>query len=233
MGLLIGAARTEQRRAVLLLALVTLGPAIAFVAISGIWYPRYLLLTTVPLLPLAALGFVAVARLVLRHAPRGRVMAGVLVASLFAAVVAPALRFDRALWTDPAQAPFPTLDRFQYVTGWPSGYGSRESVEFLRAERRRRPEGLVLVTPGPSTTANAVRLLWANDPSVEVRSVDPSEDPPAGGSRRAVFVIVSLSEGVRLPDHWARDVTREYASYKPDGTPADALYRACAGGSCQ
>jgi hypothetical protein len=80
-----------------------------------------------------------------------------------AAVLVPALRFDLALWTDPARAPLPALDRFQYVTGWPSGYGARDSIAFLRAERACNPAGLLLVTPGPSTTASAVRLLWAND----------------------------------------------------------------------
>jgi hypothetical protein len=62
--------------------------------------------------------------------------------------------------------------------------------------------------------------------------MDPTEDPPAGGAQRAVYVIVSLAEGVRLPDHWTADVTRAFASFKPDGTPADALYRACTSGRC-
>jgi hypothetical protein len=174
---------------------------------------------------------VGTADLLRRRAPAGR-FAAAFAAGLLILVFVPALRFDLALWTDPTRAPFPALDRFQYVTGWPSGYGSRDSVAFLRAERRRLPEGLVLVTPGPSTTASAIRLLWANDPAVEVRYVDPDEDAPAGGARRAVYVIVSLAEGVRLPDHWASEVTRQYASFKPDGAPADALYRACRAGAC-
>jgi 4-amino-4-deoxy-L-arabinose transferase-like glycosyltransferase len=232
-GLALGLARPARRRAALLLALLTVGPAAAFVAVAGIWYPRYLLFTTVPLLPLAAGGFVGIVDLVRRRARLGRGAVSFLAASLLAAALLPALRFDHALWTDPTRAPFPALDRFQYVTGWPSGYGSRDSVEFLRAERERLPEGLVLVTPGPSTTASAVRLLWANDPAVEVRSVDPGEDAPSGSGRRAVYVIVSLAEGVLLPDHWTSGVTREYASFKPDGTPADALYRACAATPCR
>ena len=235
LGLALGLASPARRRAAVLLSLLAVGPTAAFVAVSGIWYPRYLLFTTVPLLPLAAGGFVGLVSLLTRRAsahPR-RWAVSLLVAALLVAALLPALRFDHALWTDPTRAPFPSLDRFQYVTGWPSGYGSRESVEFLRAERNRLPEGLVLVTPGPSTTASAVRLLWANDPAVEVRYVDPGEDAPSGSGRRPVFVVVSLAEGVLLPDHWAGDVTREYASFKPDGSPADALYRACAAPPCR
>jgi hypothetical protein len=203
------------------------------VAVSGIWYPRYLLFTTVPLLPLAAGGFVGLVDAVKRRAHLGRAPAAVLATGLLVAALLPALRFDHAVWTDPVSAPFPALDRFQFVTGWPSGYGSRESVDFLRAERKRVPEGLVLVTPGPSTTASAMRLLWANDAGAEVRSVDAGEDVPSGSGRRPVYVIVSLAEGVRLPDHWAGGVTREFASFKPDGSPADALYRACAALPCR
>jgi hypothetical protein len=217
-------ARTHARGA-LFLGLFTFGPAVAFVAVSEIWYPRYLLFTTVSLLPLSAWGFIALADWMGRHVPASRPVRAALVAASLVLVLLPALRFDRALWSDPAQAPLPALDRFQYVTGWPSGYGARDSMAFLRTERARHPDGLLLVTPGPSTTASAIRLLWARDAAVEVRALDPAEEPPVALPRRAVYVIVSLAEGVRLPEHWAAAVTREFASFKPDGTPADAVYR--------
>ena len=223
-GLALGIAHGQRRRAAVLLALLAVGPAVAFVAVSGIWYPRYLLFTTVPLLPLSAWGFVGLIDAVKQRMHLGDAARAALAAALLLAALLPALRFDHALWTDPTRAPFPALDRFQYLTGWPSGYGSRESVEFLRSERKRNEEGLILVTPGPSTTAGAVRLLWANDPAVEVRYMDPGEEPPTGVGRRAVYVIVSLAQGVRLPEHWARVLTRQYATFKPDGSPADEIY---------
>jgi len=120
------------------------------------------------------------------------------------------------------------VDRFQYVTGWPSGYGSRDSLEFLRARRAERPEGLTLLTPGPSITASAVRLLWAADPAMEVRAVDPSAAIPADPAR-PVYVLVSVAEGVHLPPGWTNDVTREFASFKPDGAPADEVFRVTSG----
>lgn len=232
-GLGAALARREHARGAVLLALLAAGPAVALVAISGIWYPRYLLFTTVFLLPLSAWGFVALADGTGRHLRLRPPLPAWLAAAGLVAVLLPALRFDSALWTDPARAPLPSLDRFQYVTGWPSGYGSRDSVAFLRTEHERRRDGLLLVTPGPSTTASAVRLLWAGDPTVEVRSLGPEEDPPVAPPHRAVYVVVSLAEGVRLPDHWAAAVTREFASFKPDGTPSDVLYRACAAGGCR
>jgi 4-amino-4-deoxy-L-arabinose transferase-like glycosyltransferase len=226
-GLAVAIAAGKGRRGAFL-ALLAVGPTVAFVAVSGIWYPRYLLFTTVPLLPLSAWGFVRAIDLVRERARlRTGPAAGLAVAAL-ALVLAPAARFDLALWTDPVGAPLPTIERFQYVTGWPSGYGMRDSIAFLRLERERHPEGLLLVTPGPSTTASAVRLLWARDSAVDVRYVDPTSTDPAALARegRALFVIVSLLEGVRLPEPWARDLAPAFASFKPDGAATDQIYRA-------
>jgi hypothetical protein len=232
-GLAAAFARRTHARGALLLALFATGPAVLFVAVSEIWYPRYLLFATVSLLPLSAWGFVVVADFAGRSFPAGSVLRRAAAAAGLALVLLPALRFDRALWTDPAEAPLPRLDRFQYVTGWPSGYGTRDSMAFLQAQRASHPEGLWLVTPGPSTTAAAIRLLWARDPGVEVRYLGAGEDTPVGGGERAVYVIVSLAEGVHLPAPWATGVTREFAAFKPDGTPSEVLYRACAPAGCR
>jgi hypothetical protein len=86
---------------------------------------------------------------------------------------------------------------------------------------------LTLVTPGPSITASAVRLLYANDPAMEVRAVDPTAPIPTD-SGRPVYVVVSVAEGAHLPEPWAGQVSREFASFKPDGAPADELYRVSA-----
>ncbi len=160
-----------------------------------------------------------------------RPMATMLAAVALAAVLWPALRFDLWLWTDPARAPFPALDRFQYVTGWPSGYGARDTIAFLRDERARHP-GLLLVTPGPSTTASAVRLLWTRDASLDVRYVDPAETTPSAlaAPGQGVLVVVSLIEGVRLPERWAPELVLAFSSFKPDGAPADQVYRLVSAG---
>jgi 4-amino-4-deoxy-L-arabinose transferase-like glycosyltransferase len=228
-GLVFALARGERRRPAALLAVLAVAPTLAFVAVSEIWYPRYLLFTTVPLLPLASWGFVSAIDLLRRHGALGTGPTAMVAAALLLVVLSPALRFDAMLWTDPAGAPFASLDRFQYVTGWPSGYGLRDSLAFLSAQRERAG-GLLLVTPGPSTTASALRLLAARDPGVEVRYVDPaSEADPrrlaGNGPHRAVFVIVSAINGVRMPHAWAPWLILAFASVKPDGTLTDELYR--------
>ena len=227
-GVVVALRTNALRRSGVLLILVALGPIALFASVSRVWFPRYVLFTTVPLVILAALGFRAGLDALARRTPVSPWTSAVRTTILLAIVLAPALRFDGALWTDPSRAPLPDVDRFQYVTGWPSGYGSRDSLEFLRARRAERPEGLTLLTPGPSITASAVRLLWAADPAMEVRAVDPSAAIPADPAR-PVYVLVSVAEGVHLPPGWTNDVTREFASFKPDGAPADEVFRVTSG----
>jgi len=50
----------------------------------------------------------------------------------------------------------PSLERLQFVDGWPSGYGVRETLRFVGEELARHPEGLTVVvnsraqiTPAP------------------------------------------------------------------------------------
>jgi len=227
-GVVVALRKNALRRSGVLLILVALGPIALFASVSRVWFPRYVLFTTVPLVILAALGFRAGLDALQRRVPVSPSTSAMRTAVLLAIVLAPALRFDGALWSDPSRAPLPDVDRFQYVTGWPSGYGSRDSLEFLRARRAERPEGLTLLTPGPSITASAVRLLWAADPAMEVRAVDPSAAIPADPAR-PVYVLVSVAEGVHLPPDWTNDVTREFASFKPDGAPADEVFRVTSG----
>ena len=49
------------------------------------------------------------------------------------------LVLDAAWIGDPRSAPIVPVDHWQYVTGWPSGYGLREVSDRLRAERRSGP----------------------------------------------------------------------------------------------
>ena len=81
----------RPRKALFLGGLVA-GPVLAFAAVSTLWFPRYLVMVTVPALLLAADGFLlATARL----PSWGRVV-------LLALVLLPALRLDRDILFSPA-----------------------------------------------------------------------------------------------------------------------------------
>jgi len=44
----------------------------------------------------------------------------------------PLLRFDYLLITNPIMAPFPAIERWQYISGWPSGYGISSITELVK-----------------------------------------------------------------------------------------------------
>ncbi len=99
----------------------------ALVLTAGSFFPpRYL----APLLPPTLLcGAITMESLLVRLGSRrgGIVLLVVGVLSLIWAVP-----FDRALLVDPTQAALPAVDRDQYITGWPAGYGLPEALTVAR-----------------------------------------------------------------------------------------------------
>ena len=148
----------------LFLALLVALPYLAFSAVSTLWFPRYLVFVIVPALILAAHGFVA---LTPRLPPFARA------APLFLVLV-PALRLDRDILAAPANAALPSIDRDQFVLGWPSGYGTEGTVAFVREELRHHPAGLTVVVHVHSrrTTWLALGLEFAQEPRVDLRDLD-------------------------------------------------------------
>ena len=224
------AVRGRARRETALLALSALVPVAALVAVAQIWYPRYLLPATVPALVLAASA--ADAGLTWAAAWKGR--AGQAAAAIALVVAsAPALRFDWMLWTDPSRAPLPYLDRFQYVVGWPSGYGVRDTVAFVKAELDRR-RAVTVAVAGTSPSGSALRLLLRDDPRLRIvpagEAVPPALEPAVDTT---TYLLVSPIQGGRLPQGWEPRVRAVFTSFKPDGTVADRMYQVCpAGGRC-
>lgn len=237
--------RREHRG--LLLGLLAVYPLLAF-SIALTWrMPRYLLPAAVPLLVLAAatlselVGWLGVR---LRPAAADR-PAPWLAAAATVLVLLPALRFDRLLWTDPARAPMPQADRFQYVLGWPSGYGVRDTQTLVRDELARHPQGVRVVVHANRfqnlrVTPYALSLAFAREPRVRLEDWDFAEASlvPALGRWAAegptLLVVPRADPGAPAPDPspWAHLATLVARTTKPDGRPCDDLYRLCPPAGC-
>jgi hypothetical protein len=217
----------KRRGPELLLAAASLVPVAVFVSLSFYWYPRYVLFATIPFLVLGARVFVQLARRAAAYAGRPPVW----LAALLTAALVPAIRFDAALLGDPAKAPLPRLERFQYVDGFSSGYGCPEAVAWLRGELAAQPGRVTVAaqTPGRRTLFLCLRAYFMNEPRVELRWLDPNE--PVGRrmllERAAVqptFVITGSKEeaGSRFDPLGA---VRLAQWRKPSGVLAGELYR--------
>lgn len=211
----------------LLLAAASLTPVAVFVSLSFYWYPRYILFATVPFLVLAARALVLVAERAARVAGRPPVW----LAALLAAVLVPAIRFDAALLEDPAKAPLPRLERFQYVDGFSSGYGCPEAVAWLRGELAASAGRITVAaeTPGRRTLFLCLRTYFMEEPRVEMRWLDPHS--PVGrrmllerAAAHPTFVITGSKEeaGSRFD---ALGAVRLAQWRKPSGVLAGELYR--------
>jgi 4-amino-4-deoxy-L-arabinose transferase-like glycosyltransferase len=227
LGLLAAAAR--RSRPGLFLAAAVLLPLLAFLSISTLWFPRYLVFLTPPLLMLAAAALGGLVR------PTRLRLAVLLLALL------PALRFDLLLWTDPARAPLPAVERFQYVDGWPSGYGLRDTLAFLRAQLARHPGGVrvVLQSTARRTAAFALSVAFRYEGWLVVEDLR-LDDPAAAGTlagwarEMPTFVLVPpphrapRASAAALPPG-ARLVLE---TRKPDGSLCDQLYELCRAADC-
>jgi 4-amino-4-deoxy-L-arabinose transferase-like glycosyltransferase len=228
-GVALGIAR--RRGPELLLAAASLAPVAVFVAFSFYWYPRYILFATVPFLVLAARSLALLARgLASELVPERVESSGAWLAILLALAMVPAARFDAALLADPAKAPLPQLERFQYVDGFSSGYGCAEAVAWLRGELAARPGPItVAAEPGRRTLFLGLRTYFMNEPRVEVLWIDPSAAPGREmllerARTHPTFLVTGSKEeaGARFD---ALGAVRLAQWRKPNGVLAGELYQ--------
>lgn len=232
-ALALGLALVHRRAPEVLLAAAALLPVAVVVATSEAWYPRYVLLATVPALVLAARGLTLVAETASRLTHLGSGGARALLAALALAAAVPSLRLDAAILADPAAAPLPRVERFQYVEGFSSGYGADQASRLLEAELARSPAGLLVVADdaGRRTMALALLARFHPDPRVEVVTapLDTGETRAlllSGLGRRPAFVVTGSKEGAsgRLLAAGLR-CERLAVLRKPSGRPAGELFR--------
>ncbi len=234
-------------RKALLLALLAAYPLVAFSALLSWRMPRYLLPASVPLMVLAAGTLDAAlapfaARLAGGKYARARAFLTVAASVL---LLLPALRVDRAFWTDPARAAIPEPDRFQYVVGWPSGYGVQETERLVREELTRHPDGVTVVVHANRyqnlrVTPLALGLAFAREPRVRLEDWDFA-DPAAllaferwatAGPTLLVVPRADPSAPAPPPSAWAHLATLVARTTKPDGRACDDVYRLCTPPGC-
>lgn len=182
---LVTRAASARLLAAALAAWWTVATAAAFlVAVAP--YARYLMPGIPALVALAGAGAVALSG---RLAATG-VRAMLAPALVVAVCAAPALWLDLRLVAHPADAPYPELDRWQYVTGFPSGLG----YDGLADELRKRSAGERQTVVGYDNLAPLQLGLQLGNPQIEHRSRGISWREPfsvASGGSRWTFVRVT------------------------------------------
>jgi 4-amino-4-deoxy-L-arabinose transferase-like glycosyltransferase len=127
--------------------------ALLFLATS---MPRHVMYAMPPVIVLIAYALVRGAEWVRRHVPRRP--AAIVCAVAAALLLAPALVLDLRVLAHPATAPYPGLDYWQYVAGYPSGVPWQGVPDVIRSRARGRP--VVIVTP---SRYDMLQLLFWHD----------------------------------------------------------------------
>jgi 4-amino-4-deoxy-L-arabinose transferase-like glycosyltransferase len=100
------------------------------------WYPRYIVAFGPPLMLVAAIVLMRLSDYLIKVS-RERLgwsgAFGALAVGIFAvATISPTWQISDKLINDPLNAPLSAADRWQYIEGWPSGYGMEETIKYVR-----------------------------------------------------------------------------------------------------
>jgi hypothetical protein len=143
----------ERTRAGLFVVALLILLVLPYIAICEIWFPRYLLAAVIPVVLAVSQFSVGAITMIQRQWHNRRASVTAIVALGMVGLLSwPILRSGVVLLALP-QAEIPEIERYQFVTGWPSGYGVEELVAFLQAQSS--------VT---SQTITVARLHWWDHP---------------------------------------------------------------------
>jgi len=141
---------------------------------NRLFVPRYFLYIAVPIVALAARGLLLLADGVRAHLTMTRARPLLLSCAVAVGlIVLPAIVADATMIATPSRTPLIPADRFQYVTGWPSGYMLAPVLSYLRRQARHGP--LTVVTEGSNPPRDMLRVALARDTAITMANTDVTD----------------------------------------------------------
>jgi 4-amino-4-deoxy-L-arabinose transferase-like glycosyltransferase len=178
------AGRSVHRRdkSTWLLSLAALVTLVFFflTADSEKFYPRYILPAFPFLLIMAARSLVALTDWIWnRMPPTVLQLRLVLLTGLVILASLSALRFDYLLLTSPPRASWTPIDRWQYIDGWPAGYGIIDAAAYLRQQADELGV-IIVVKRAPDSSRTGVWKYYLDHPHIifdpiNLRQADPTQ----------------------------------------------------------
>lgn len=205
----------KDRRPLWYLALLFGIPFLAVVFIGKLIYTRHFFFLTLPVLVLAAQGTGILAKRL--RLLWQRVLVGTIL--LFPMLVA-----DGKMLADFKTAPLPAVDRFQYIDGWPAGWGVKEIVRYL--ERQSAQGELTILTEGEfgSLPTTAMNLYFGNYPQIHIVPINDQKTFAISSFIQwssPVYMILNISQN--LPEPFTGDEIMKIR--KGNGDSYIRLYR--------
>jgi hypothetical protein len=150
--------------------------------------------------------------------PRGRgrgpasaLLLMVIVAAVAAYTVAFDVSRDTVLLRDPARAALVDDDRWQYVAGWPAGFGLDAIEAYIRSRARTR-HVVVIATPAHQPI-NALLFSFAGDPRIDVEPAVLTDRRPLAAPRGGAGPLVLAL--LNVPKEDPRAIEGVHPTWKP------------------
>jgi 4-amino-4-deoxy-L-arabinose transferase-like glycosyltransferase len=175
---------------------------------TGFLPPRYFLFAVSPILACVAWSIEQLSRAAPRLLRRAGLLcdqparlapsAPAICISLLAVLSLQAASFDYFVLTDPSRAPLPSLDRWQYVQGWPSGYGMADAVNWLE-DRATQGQLQVITDLEDGIPLDALLIYLRDNPRITIRGEDLAAPLPPTTPSTQTFVVVDAAHCTRFP----------------------------------
>ena len=189
--------------------IISLTVSFLFILITAkIFFPRYLLITYQSALILAAIGLIELIRLApakIKYLP---------LIFLF-----PSLLFVYQIVFNFNQAPWPEIERWQYITGWPSGYGLQELVAYLKSDTPN-----ILITEKNDLIKSGLSYLWPQHP-LQLQTMTQQNElkitlPCPLPSDQNIYLALNVLE--TLPSQFKGQLIKEFP--RPENKSSIKLY---------
>lgn len=143
-----------------------LGPFLGLAVFGKLIYPRFVFFMTIPLLILSAYFLMYLI---------DKVRKTYLKLVIFTFFIILLIYSDIKILTDFKNAPIPRIDFEQFINGWPSGGGIKESIEFF--EREAKNNKILIATEGTfGLMPYSYEIFLGNNPNIEIKGYWPIEN---------------------------------------------------------
>lgn len=192
----------KHTREKILIFLWFLIPLIATSLFGKLLYPRFLLFMTIPLITIASYAFFELVIKVKKIHPK--------IALIFCFTILFFVK-DYYIINDFGHAPIPQADKGQFITGWPSGVGVKEAVNFL--QEQSRTQKIFVGTQGTfGLMPYSLEIFLGKNPNIKIvgywptGTTPPKEAIAASRQMPAYFVFYQACADCRsiglAPDSW-------------------------------
>ena len=188
-----------------LLSLMTWPAILMVLFFAKIFFPRYLLATTV----ISLMAAVCALAFIIKKLP------SYFLIPLFLVVFLPSIFINKDIVFNFKKAELPEIEKWQYISGWPSGYAVQDLVNHLNADP---PD--ILISESNDLVLSSLNYYW---PEHQINQLQLDEayilNTPLPENQKTYLV---LNEAPSLPEHFTGELIKSFS--RPENKSSIRLY---------